>query len=254
MDYKLGLITGIIRNELAEDFWGTMEKVAALGYKAIEGGSFLNGTEAEAREGLQRMADLGMELCTVGANHSALEETIDETIEKALLAGARHVTSWWGPAESEDQVKADAERYNKVGEKVRAAGLKFCYHNHDHEFKPLAKRTPAIQILLDETDADKVFFEVDVAWVTMGGQDPVHFLLANEGRVPVIHLKDVASTALPVAFTSVGTGVVDVRGSVLAAVATGAKYVVVEQDRPNRISGLESVTAAALNLRDMGLA
>ncbi len=249
MNYKLGLIGGLGDQE---DCWEALDRIAALGYRAVEGGAFVSGPEEEIREKKQRLADLGLECCTTSIGRGDLEEP-DQVIEKAGIAGVKHITSWWGPAEGEDQLKAEAERYNRVGEKVAAAGMKFCYHNHDHEFLRLVHRTPAIQILMQETDPDKVFFEPDLGWIAAAGSDPVHFLLENEGRIPVAHLRDLAAEGLPVTWTTPGTGVLDMRAIITAAVATGVDYVVYEPARTHNLTSFESVTAAALNLRDMDL-
>ncbi len=249
MDYKLGLIGGLGDEE---DLWEALERIAGLGYRAVEGGSFVEGTQEEIREKARRLADLGLECCTTSIGRGDLEEP-DEVIEKAGIAGVKHVTTWWGPAEDEDQLKAEAERYNRVGEKVAAAGMKFCYHNHDHEFLRLERRTPAIKILMDETDPDKVYFEPDLGWIAAAGCDPVHFLLECEGRVPVVHLRDLAAEGLPVTWTTPGTGVLDMRAMVTAAVATGVGYVVYEPARTHNLTSFQSVTAAAMNLREMNL-
>jgi sugar phosphate isomerase/epimerase len=250
MDYKLGLIGGL-GNE--DDYWQALENLSALGYGAIEGAPFLGEGPEAIREGAERLADIGLECCSVSVSSYELDEKLDDAIETAKAAGARHVSMWYGPAQDEDQLKRDAERYNKAGEKVAAAGLKLCYHNHDHEFFRLMKRTPAIQVLLEETDPDKVFFEPDLGWIAAAGCDPVRFLLENEGRVPVAHLRDLAGPGAPVTWTTPGTGIIDMRALITAAVATGVRYMVYEPARTRNLTSLESITACALNLRDMCL-
>jgi sugar phosphate isomerase/epimerase len=250
MDYKLGLIGGL-GNE--EDYWDNAEKIAALGYGAVEGGPFLGGSDDEVKAGAERLAELGLECCSVSVSSYELDEKLDDAIETARAAGARHVSMWYGPAEDEDQLKRDAERYNEAGEKVSAAGLKLCYHNHDHEFFRLMHRTPAIQVLLEETDEDKVFFEPDLGWIAAAGCDPVRFLLENAGRVPVAHLRDLAGPGAPVTWTTPGTGIIDMRALITAAVATGVEYMVYEPARARNLMTMESVATCAMNLREMCL-
>jgi sugar phosphate isomerase/epimerase len=249
MDYKFGLIGGLGDED---DLWEALERIAAVGYRAVEGGSFTKGTPDEIREKARLLADLGLECCTTSIGREDLDEP-GPVIERAQAAGVRHITAWWGPAEGEDQLKAEAERYNRAGEKIGEAGLKFCYHNHDHEFLRLVHRTPAIKILLEETDPDKVFFEPDLGWIAAAGCDPVQFLLENEGRIPAAHLRDLAAHGLPITWTTPGTGVLDMRSIITAAVATGVGYVVYEPARTHNLTSFESVKAAALNLREMSL-
>ncbi len=51
-----------------------------------------------------------------------------------------------------------------------------------------------------------------------------------------------------------GTGVVDVKACLEAGAATGVEWFVVEQDAPNLLTPMESVTVSYLNLKEMGFA
>jgi hypothetical protein len=44
--------------------------------------------------------------------------------------------------------------------------------------------------LIVNTDPDKVFFQMDVYWITIGGQDPVAYLKKYPDRFKVLHIKD----------------------------------------------------------------
>jgi sugar phosphate isomerase/epimerase len=249
MDYRFGLIGGLGDQD---DLWDALARIAALGYRAVEGGSFVDGTEQDIRRRMERLGEIGLECCTVSIGRGDLANP-EEVIDRAGVAGVKHISVWWGPAENEDQLKSDADLYNRVGEKIGANGMKFCYHNHDHEFLRLARRAPAIQILMEETDPDKVFFEPDLGWIAAAGCDPVNFLLEHEGRIPAVHLRDLAAPGLPVTWTTPGTGILDMRAIITAAVATGVAYVVYEPARTHNLTSFESVTAAALNLREKNL-
>ena len=138
---------------------------------------------------------------------------------------------WWGPCESKDELLRDAELYNRAGPRMAAEGIKLCYHNHAHEFKTAWNGVCAMDILAEYTDPKAVYFEMDIAWITMGGVDPVHVLNKMAGRVPAIHVKDVLTAEEPDQWTAVGTGIVRIAPSILKAREIGVEWMVVEQDR-----------------------
>jgi sugar phosphate isomerase/epimerase len=137
-----------------------------------------------------------------------------------------------------DVIKAIAEKLNRAGEKCRAAGMSFCYHNHAFEFAT-EKGATLFQVMLEHTDPKLVAFELDVFWVSVAGLDPAEFLQKLAGRVPLLHLKDKAEgTAVmykesvpPTAFKEVGSGVLDWPKVLRAAAAAKVAHYFVEQDQ-----------------------
>jgi sugar phosphate isomerase/epimerase len=137
-----------------------------------------------------------------------------------------------------DVIKTVAEKLNRAGEKCRAAGMTFCYHNHAFEFAT-EKGATLFQVMLDNTDKKLVSFEVDAFWVSVAGLDPAAFLQKLSGRVPLLHVKDKAEgtpvmykEAVPrTAFKEVGSGVMDIPGLLRAAAAAGVEHYIVEQDQ-----------------------
>ena len=91
--------------------------------------------------------------------------------------------------------RAAVANFGRWAEQLKAAGLGFAYHNHDFEFDPLpdGDGDTMFDILVKETDPNLVNFEVDVYWAAHGGLDPAHLLRELQGRIPLIHLKDMAA-------------------------------------------------------------
>jgi sugar phosphate isomerase/epimerase len=137
-----------------------------------------------------------------------------------------------------DAIKAFAEKLNRFGEKCRAAGLQFAYHNHAFESAPSGNQT-LFQILIDNTDKKLVSFELDCFWLSVPGNDPAEFIRKLSGRVPLLHCKDKAQgtgqrfdESVPrTAFKEVGNGVLDWPGILRAASAAGVQHYFVEQDQ-----------------------
>jgi len=135
-------------------------------------------------------------------------------------------------------MKKLAKTLNEAGQQCKQAGLRLCYHNHAFEFEPIGGTTP-MTVLTYETAPDRVGLELDVFWVSVGGEDPVALLKHYSGRVPLLHLKDKApelkvqyNENVPAdAFREIGHGSLDFPAILEAAAAAHVEHYFVEQDR-----------------------
>jgi len=247
---RIGLI-GIVGEESKSDFWGTMQRVAAIGYQGIEAPHGL--LEGDTAANLQRFHDLGLQVLTISASRERLREDLTGVIAEAKALQSPRVSVWWAPCDSRDAVLQDAELYNAAGATLAQEGLTLCYHNHGHEFRQVYNGVYALDIIAEHTDPKALAFELDIAWITFGGEDPVAVLRRYAGRVPAIHVKDISSMESPAQFTAVGTGIVKIRESVQAAIETGVEWIVVEQDKLRNLTAFETITVSYLNLKEAGL-
>jgi len=95
---------------------------------------------------------------------------------------------WSGTVEG---LKAECDLMNKIGEEANKRGIKFGYHNHHIEFVNIPNTNQLYEdFLIANTDPDKVFFQMDVYWITVGGQDPVAYLKKYPTRFKLLHIKD----------------------------------------------------------------
>jgi sugar phosphate isomerase/epimerase len=121
-----------------------------------------------------------------------------------------------------------ASEFNRVGEKVKAAGMTFGVHNHTPEMAVL-NGVSVYDELLRLTDPKLVVFEMDCGWVVAAGRNPVDFLSKTPERFPLLHVKDMAR-GTDGKFHSVvlGQGIPDYRAILHAA--TGLKHYFIEQE------------------------
>ena len=121
--------------------------------------------------------------------------------------------AWFPGPYTTEYFKFLAERFNEAGAMAKAEGLQFFYHNHDFEF--LNKQpdgTPNYDILLEETDAGLVKFELDIYWIITGGENPLAYLSADPSRYIGYHVKDRTWKARPDGeqnFEDAGPGSID---------------------------------------------
>jgi sugar phosphate isomerase/epimerase len=167
--------------------------------------------------------------------------TFDEVIALARDHGFEYlVFNYLTPEERLDLdfYRELAEKLNVAAQRCRAAGLRFCYHNHDFEFEPKAGGRP-IDTLLANLDRNLIRLEVDVFWVSIAGVSAAEFLRENTGRIELLHLKDRApgtprhydiATVPESAYREVGNGDLPIPEILRAAAAAGVQHYFVEQD------------------------
>ncbi len=240
-----------VRDDFAQDFYGTLKKVAGIGYVGVELAGIYGKDAAELKTVLDDNA-----LMVPGA-HVGLAElsSIEATIETYNTLGAKYLIVPFLPAEmrtSMDDYRKLAETLSGIGAAVSAAGMGFAYHNHDFEFETFGGDITAFDLLFDSTDADVVKVELDAFWVKKAGLDPVTYLNKYAGRVPLLHVKDMTTDGK---FAQVGEGITDFSPIFTAAESVGGtQYYIVEQDSTYDIAPLDAIATSFKNLQKMGKA
>jgi sugar phosphate isomerase/epimerase len=216
-----------LRDAFQRDFDGTLAAVAAIGYAGVEVASLHGKTPVEVA---QRCAELGL-IITSNHDQLPLDEQQGPVIERALALGSpRLVCPYLPPAQfaSRDAIARVAEQLNAAAAAARAHGLRFGYHNHDHEYA-LVEGRPAMDWLVEQLDED-VFIELDVYWAAVAGQHPADAVRALGPRAELLHIKDGPADSREAPMTAVGQGRIDV-AAVLSADAGTAVWLIVELDR-----------------------
>ena len=70
-----------------------------------------------------------------------------------------------------DDWKWNADKFNKVGEQIKKAGLQRAYHNHNFEWRTYDGLV-AYDEFLRRTDPALVKLELDCGWAAVAGKDP----------------------------------------------------------------------------------
>ena len=227
---KIGLQLYTVRKAMQTDVEGTLTRVAATGYKEVEFAGYFGKSPTDIKAMLDR---LGLSAPAVHVGSLAPEQW-RASLDAANTIGHRYVVVPWIPAEERatlDGWKRVAERYNRAAADARAAGLQFAYHNHDFEFAPVEGRIP-YDVLLENTDPQLVQLEIDLYWITKGGQDPLAYFQRWPGRVPLVHVKDSAGPP-DNKMMDVGAGTIDWKRIFARREQAGIRHYFVEHDEPS---------------------
>ena len=236
---SVGVQLYTLRNDIAKDPKGTIQKVAALGYKEVEtfgyrDGKFFGMSPSEFKSFLKSV-DLKSPSGHYVPGGFFMAENWQEKwkplVADAKTVGQKYVTIPYLEdtyRKSADQYKALAEKLNEAAKITKDAGLKLAYHNHDFEFKDLGGQS-GFDILLKETDPKLVDFELDLFWAVKAGHNPVDLFKASPGRYAMWHVKDMDNSEKKT-FTEVGNGTIDFKTIFANEKVSGMKHYFVEQD------------------------
>src|SRR5207302_1314694 len=225
---RIGLQLYTVRHAMEKDVEGTIARVAAIGYREVEFAGYFGKSARDVRALLDKNG-----LSSPASHISLSPEQRRAALDAAPVIGHRYLVLAWIPAEERhtlDDYKRWAERLNRAGTEAKAAGLQFAYHNHDFEFAPLDGKLP-YDVLLAETDPKLVQLEVDLYWITKGGQDPLAYFARWPGRFPMVHVKDSAGPP-DHRIVEVGAGKIDFKKIFAQSDQAGIKYYFVEHDEP----------------------
>lgn len=241
---RVGLQLYTLRSEMANDFEGTLARVAGLGFKEMEFAGYFDRPPAEVR----RILDgLGMTTPAAHIQLQALRDDLQGEVERAAILGQRYIVVPILPADqrSLSDYQRAANYMNLAGEACRAVGIKMAYHNHDFEFQPTGGRIP-YDVLLEETDAELVDMELDLFWIRHAGVDPLAYFQDHPGRFSMLHVKDRDQFGRMV---DVGRGEIDFAEIFSHADRAGFRHYFVEHDRPG--NGLASVAVSLYTVRNI---
>lgn len=217
-----------VRDSMAEDDIATLTAIAAMGYKAVEFAGYFDRAPENLRSVLD---DLGLASPSAHVDARAFRADPGPIIEAASTVGHEYLTIAWLLEEDRrtlDDYRRWADTFNRLGEACRAAGLRFAYHNHDFELLPLDGELP-LQLLIEQTDATLVDFELDFFWVVKAGRKVPEVLDWAPGRCTMAHIKDMDAAGNMV---DLGAGEIDFATLLASDAAASIRHPFVEHDNP----------------------
>lgn len=241
----IGIQLYSLRNELTEDFEGTLEQLAEIGYTEMEFAGYYGKSATEIR----RILDgFGLSSPAAHIQLSALREDLEREIEIAATIGQRYIVVPIVPVDerSLDDYQRHAEFLNLAGEKSREAGITMAYHNHDFEFDTQEEGRIGYDVLTNQTEPELVVFEMDLYWAEVAGYNATFYFLKHPGRFPMIHVKDRHYSG---AMVDVGRGYIDFEELFSYGRKGGFRHYFVEHDNPS--DGINSMAYSYNAVREM---
>lgn len=249
-----GLQLFTLFNVMDNDVAGNLKQIAGIGYKEIESAFSRKGGYygMPPKEFAKMVKDNGMHWRShhvlgapfkmpAGAKMPTgsdgkpmvippmknLRDNMQELVDQAAEGGVSYLVCASTPIGTLDEIKTSIDTLNKTGEAAKKAGILFAYHNHDAEFRAVEGVVP-YDLILSQTDADKVKMELDLAWTMKGGKDPVDIFKQHPGRFHLWHVKDADKEYSKV--LEVGQGHINFKRIFDNASLSGMRYYFVEQD------------------------
>lgn len=201
------LVRGIqlytVRGLLENDFFGTLKTLKNVGITDLEFAGYYNKPLDEISS---FCSDIGLNVPSSHFQYSLFFDNPEKILEDAKTMGHRYIVLPWLPEDMRTKAVFDnvISVLNELGPIVTDAGMKLCYHNHDFEFMADDGEATTFDRLLNETNPEHVFFELDLFWTVHAGYSPIELLTANPDRYLLCHVKD--RKASDGSMVSVGSG------------------------------------------------
>ena len=259
--FGVGLQLYTIRDAMAADVVGSLQKVSDMGYKNLELAGYSNGKfyGYEPAEFKKIVEDKGMQIISSHTQVEAAGITMENARKMAddhAALGVKYCVQPWVNDEDRniETYKRMIADWNQVASVMKEVGIQFGYHNHNFEFANLDGVVPYYDIFMPEMDKDLITMELDLYWATKAGQDPVEMFDKYPGRFQLLHFKDMAKQTDPYFdvvkddITSVGAGLIDFNRIYAAREKAGMKYLFVEDDNQGNGLPFEGIETSITNL------
>ena len=236
----IGLQLYSLRSQFGKDVPGTLDQVKNFGIQYAE----LAGTyKVPPAEFKAQLLAHGIQPISGHFGFEQYRDHLDEVVREAEALGFKYAGCAWIPHKGDFDEKTCREAsavFNHAGEVLAQHGIKFFYHVHGFEFQPHGDGT-LFDLLMTETSAKNVHYEMDIFWIVFPGQDPVKLLQKYGSRWELMHLKDMnknLATGSLAGGTDVkndvalGTGQINMPAVLRAAKKAGVKWYFIEDESP----------------------
>lgn len=252
---EFGIQLYSLRNQFNTNIEESLKTIADWGINTIEGGDTYGMKENEFRALLTKYE---LNPISIGASYEDLRDDPEKVAQKALRYGARFVMCSWIPHDGNrfniENTKAAVKVFNEAGAVLKREGIILAYHAHGYEFRPYEYGS-----LFDymAQNAKNFSLEMDVFWITHGGEDPIALLDKYPDFVVMLHLKDMekglqgndSGSADVETNVILGQGQIDIEGIVKKAYQQGVRYMFIEDESsrvieqvPKSLSFLKSIS------------
>ena len=279
---RAGVQLMMVRDKVAADgMMPVLEKVADLGYRAVEV-SQIPTDEANVAALDKARSELDLEVAALSValksgpvnTGDALDKDFSRIVDNCRRLDVDFVRIGMMPFDamvSKEATVEFAKATEEAAQRLAGEGITLAYHNHHVDF---AKHEGETLFDIVRRVSPSVHFEIDVHWVQRGGKNPVDVLRDFAGQVELVHLKDYRVNTLPPSamdvlaagdvakfmdmfalleqFAEVGKGTIEFGPVIEQAIASGAQYLLVEQDDLYGRDAYDCLTDSMAHIRKLG--
>lgn len=222
MKAKIALQLWSVKEACEDDFFGTLEKVAEMGYDGVEFAGYYGKSASEIKT---KLAELGLEVAGSHISKEMLEAELEDVIVFERELGNKFIICPYADFETKQEWLSFAEKLREITKTIQQAGMQFGYHNHAHELEKVDD-VIILENLLE--NVPEMIAELDTYWIEYAGVGVIPFIEKYRNRVPLVHIKDKSKTSKE--STIIGEGILDISGYVKTAIASGTKWLIIEQE------------------------
>lgn len=181
-----------------------LKNLADMGYTGVEAANYNNGKFYD-RTPLQFKKDVesvGLKVLSSHCTRPLSDEELasgdyseslawwDQCIADHKAAGMKYIVApWMSVPKTLKDLETYCAYFNEIGKRCKQQGLSFGYHNHAHEFQKVEGQV-MYDYMLEHTNPEYVFFQMDLYWVVRGQNSPVDYFKKYPGRFEIFHIKD----------------------------------------------------------------
>ena len=232
----IGFQVYTIKDMLVKDFAGTLKMMSAMGYQTVEmcspSGYISSGFEPlvkmKGSEMKKVFTDLNMKCESCHFTFGEMRSNLDERISFAKDLGLKHMVAssfWLNEKATLDDYKKSCDELNKMGEKIKAAGMQAGFHNHEMEFHKLDGEL-IYDAMMARLDPSLVKMQFQTEVINLGYKAADYFR-KYPGRFISAHMSDWTADKKQ---APIGKGVIDWAEFFAAAKTGGVQNYYVEMD------------------------
>ena len=234
---------------------GELDRVLDIVKQACYGHVETIGSHLEDAENVRAKLDArGLQVSSSHVSLAAVRERLDVVVRACHTLGFDQL---FMPAVAPEQRQSDGPFWRALGrelgelaKRLRDRGITLGYHNHHWELAPKQGTKTALELIFEAAEGSPLAWQVDVAWLVRGGADPKAWMQRYRDRIVSAHVKDVAPPGQNEdqdGWADVGAGVLDWPDLWRAARAAGARWMVVEHDKPADPAGTARASYAFIS-------
>jgi sugar phosphate isomerase/epimerase len=234
----LGVQLWSVRDDMNKDPKGTIEALAKMGYKEVEGFGYdvdankIFGIDFKEYLRILKANGISMPSCHMMVTGDdfkgeVLSDAAKKMFDAAAAAGQKYVVCPYMRDEDRSNPALMVKAFDAAGRHARKAGVRFAYHNHNFEFTKMEDGRLMYEWLLQEVDPKNMGMEMDIYWVNFANHNPLDWFRLYPGRFELCHVKDMSSNEKRESI-EVGDGVIDFNGIFKERINAGFRYYIIE--------------------------